>query len=312
MTGGVTQRLLVVTLAATLLASKSVRAERLAPSSPTVTALAGASQKISHSLSASRDTALLAWQLTPYSALMAGGDVALVELGFTKVSLRLGFIGFIEQDSETAYDIEEHIVQSGLPYADVAFWRGHYGWNLAVAFDELGERWFGRRGLVETTLGFRHESDHRTGSNSGEGSNTDYSDQPHIGNFTLQDFAVRIPKGAFDFEFRLQNKLFFGSKSRNYVIGPGGDAIVRWRLTRWVHPFSSTFAEYLLGATIDVDGERARVPDNYLVRNLTGVIFPGRIGDIQVFSSVSVGHGKGLRVFQEELLWGGGVRLAFF
>ena len=75
---------------------------------------------------------------------------------------------------------------------------------------------------------------------------------------------------------------------------------------------SSTFAEYVVGATIDVDGERARVPDNYLVRNLTGVIFPGRFGDIQVFTSVSVGHGKGLRVFEEELLWGGGMRLAFF
>jgi hypothetical protein len=62
-----------------------------------------------------------------------------------------------------------------------------------------------------------------------------------------------------------------------------------------------------------VFGERlVRVPDHYLLRNLTGLIFPGKYGEIQLFTSLSVGHGKGLQVYQEELLWGGGIRIAFF
>jgi hypothetical protein len=87
---------------------------------------------------------------------------------------------------------------------------------------------------------------------------------------------------------------------------------VRWRASDGIHPFSSTFGEYVVGNDF-VFGERlVRVPDHYLLRNLTGLIFPGKYGEIQLFTSLSVGHGKGLQVYQEELLWGGGIRIAFF
>ena len=45
---------------------------------------------------------------------------------------------------------------------------------------------------------------------------------------------------------------------------------------------------------------------------MTGVAFPGAVGEIQVFSAVEIGHGKGLNVYKEELRWGGGIRLAFY
>jgi hypothetical protein len=76
--------------------------------------------------------------------------------------------------------------------------------------------------------------------------------------------------------------------------------------------FPSLFGEYLVGHRLQYLGEPLVVPDNYLLRNLTGVIFPGPAGDLQLFTSLSVGHGKGLHVLRKEFLWGGGVRVAFF
>lgn len=284
---------------------------------PRAEILPGASQKISHKMSASRDTALPAYQLTPYSVLTAGIDVGLVGVDFGWISARFGFVGLIELESDRPYDAEQDGADVILPSAGVHYWRGVKGLQASIALDEAGERLFGEGGLVELTLGLRHESEHYTGSNDG-GAGIDYADVPHIGDFFLHDVAARIPAGRLDVELRLQNKLFLpsgagaGDPLRLYRVGPGFDAILRWRLTSWVHPFSSTFGEYLSGNPIEHEGERVRVPDNYLLRNLTGVIFPGKLGEVQVFTSVSVGHGKGLQVFKEELLWGGGVRLAPF
>lgn len=282
-----------------------------------VEVLPGASQKISHSLSASRDTALLAYQLTPYSVLTAGGDVAVVGLDLGAISMRFGFFGMLELESDQPYDAEEKGYSAVLPFQDIRLWRGQNGFQIAVSYDEAGRRWFGERGLFEATLGFRHESEHYTGSTSGN--EPQYRDVPHIGDFVLQDFAARIPVGPVDLELRLQNKLFLPTDAgqangdiRAYSIGPGFDFIVRWRLNDWLHPFSSSFGEYLMGNQLEYDGRRWNVPDDYKLRNLTGVIFPGTIGDVQVFTSVEVGHGKGLKVYREELLWGGGIRLALF
>jgi hypothetical protein len=289
--------------------------------SPRIEAVPGASQKISHKNSASRDTASSGYQLTPYTVLTAGIDVALVGADFGDVSLRFGFFGMLELESGRAIDLRDDAGKPKnilLPSAGSDYWRGVKGFQTSIAFDEAGEKLFGKRGLLEATLGLRHESEHYTGSNEGDGGQ-DFSDVPHIGDFMLQDFAARIPSGPVDFEFRLQQKWFIpvdaGAANGNlrlYTIGPGFDAIVRWRLLKWLHPFSSTFGEYLIGNQIRHEGKIVRVPDNYLLRNLTGVAFVGPMGEVQVFTSVSVGHGKGLRVFDEELLWGGGVRIAPF
>jgi hypothetical protein len=283
----------------------------------TVQVLPGAARAIPHSMSASRDTAVLGYQLTPYSALMAGAEPALVGFFLRDVSLRVGYFGFLELESNTPYDPEGKALGPLLPFENIHFWRGQQGTQLSLAFDEGARRWLGERGMLEVTIGFRHESEHFTAST--RGTEPRYGDVPHIGDFTFHDFAARIAVGDFDIELRLQNKLFLAYDTgqangleRAYTMGPGFDAIVRWRLTDWIHPFSSTFGEYLIGNDFVWEGRWIQVPDAYLLRNLTGVIFPGKIGDIQLFSSLAVGHGKGLMVFREELLWGGGVRLAFF
>lgn len=269
--------------------------------------LPGASREISHAMSASRDTALMGWALTPYSVLTAGADVGILKLNESPVAIRLGFFGMLELESDRPFAGNPQ--GDFIPRENSAYWRAVGGYSGAVAFERFAKRHLGQRGAFEMTLSLRHESEHFTGSTSGDPPR--FQEYPHIGNLILYDIAVRVPMGRFDFELRLQSKVFLGQ--RNYVVGPGGDVIVRWHLSKWLEPFSSTFAEYLVGKvnTFD-DGRTGRVPDDSMVRNLTGFIFPGRVGDIQIFNAIEVGNGKGLNVYKRELRWGGGIRLAFF
>lgn len=266
--------------------------------------LPGASREIHLGLSASRDTAAMGWALTPYSVLTAGADLALVKWKLDPLTLRFGFFGMIELESDRPYE-----KGSGdfIPRENSAFWRAHGGYSVAASFEDFARRTFGERGAFELTLSLRHESEHFTGSI--DGNEPKYGDRPHIGNFLLGDAAVRLPAGAFDVELRVLGKLWLGERA--YSVGPGGEAILRWRLSPWVHPFSSLYGEYVFGRNVRWDDDRdVRVPDNYRVRNLTGLAFPGRVGDIMIFNALEVGHGKGLHVYEEEFRWGGGIRLA--
>jgi len=195
--------------------------------------------------------------------------------------------------------------------ADVGLWRGVLGFSTGVSLDDLAKRWLGPRGQLEAVLSYRHESEHFTGPRDPD--DRTFDDIPIIGDFLMPDFAARFPVGPVDLEVRLQLKLFFPSGGfQQYIVGPGVDLIARWQLTDWVQPFVSVFGEYLWGNEEPYEGRTVDIPDNYLVRGLLGVVFPGRLGDVQLFTSLAVGHGKGLLVFREEFLWGWGVRLAFF
>jgi len=306
-----TIRIPALVLALVAAAPGLARADEAGGSGVRFELLPGASGAISHSASASRDTALLGYQLTPYSSLTAGGDLGLFLLDFDVVTFRLGFFGMLELESDRPLDPETDGFNGLLPSAGVAFWRGLEGASAAVSLDRLARTWLGARGELEAALSFRHESEHFTGSP--DGSEPQYQDVPHIGNFLMPEVAARIPVGPVDLEFRLQVKAFLPQSGvRFYSVGPGADVIVRWRLCEWAQPFSATFAEYLVGMEASWEGRSGVVPDNYLVRNLTGVAFPNAVAEIQVFTSFAVGHGKGLLVYREEFLWGGGVRIAFF
>jgi hypothetical protein len=270
----------------------------------------GASRAISHAMSASRDTALLGWQMSPYTSLTAGGDLSLVSFGFSGLTLRVGFFGMLELESARPYDADVDGWNGVLPMAGVDLWRGVIGFSTGVSLDELAKRWLGPRGRLEAVLSYRHESEHFTGPGDGDGK---YEDIPIIGDFLMPDFAARFPLGPVDLEVRLQFKCFLPAGGfRQYIFGPGIDLIARWQLTDWIQPFVSVFGEYLWGNAEPYEGRTVDIPDNYQVRGLLGVVFPGRLGDVQLFTSLAVGHGKGLLVFREEFLWGWGIRLAFF
>ena len=259
--------------------------------------LLGPAREISHSSSASRDTAVLGIVARPHRILSAGGDFAVVSLALREWTFRLGGFGMLELESEGE---GKDLVP--FPGGDTRFWRGLWGYALAVSWDGGARRLLGDRGALEVTVNSRHESEHYTGSNGG-GTGTDFGQVPHIGDFIMLDVAARIPIGKLDVIARIQDKLFVRDQ-RAYSQGPGADLILRWRRWTRVHPFSSTFAEYLFGTN--------GFPDAYLVRNLTGVIFPSSHGDLYVFMSADVGHRKGLPVFTEEATLGFGLRFAFY
>jgi hypothetical protein len=91
----------------------------------------------------------------------------------------------------------------------------------------------------------------------------------------------------------------------SYTYGPGLDAVLRWRASERALPFLSVFFEYLVG------GERADDRDNHLLRALLGVLLPGRAADVQLFTSLVLGHGKGLLEVRDEFLWGAGLRIVW-
>lgn len=185
------------------------------------------------------------------------------------------------------------------------------GYSAVLSLDDLARRWLGERGALEAALSIRHENGHFTDST--EGDEPRYQDMPHIGDFLMAEAAARIPLSNVDCEVRLQYKHFVAKDyAPFYSRGAGADVIFRWRLNGKLQPFSSTFYEYIFGNEVRWNEKHGKIPDARFFRNLWGVIIPGKAGDLQVFSSFDLGHGKGLWVFHEELRWGAGVRLAFF
>src|SRR5439155_15794355 len=100
----------------------------------------GPAREISHSSSASRDTAALSLLALPHRVLTGGGDFGIFHLRAGGVSLRLGVFAMIELESEG-----ETNGFNGFPVADIRFWRGQWGYSIAVSLDELAYGWFGPR-----------------------------------------------------------------------------------------------------------------------------------------------------------------------
>lgn len=258
----------------------------------------GPAREISHSSSASRDTALVAAVFTPRLVRAAGGDFAVASYATEQHTWRLGVFGMLELFGEGESD-------RGLPFpsGDIGLWRGLFGYSLAWSFDDLARDLCGARCALEATISFRHESEHYTASNDGT-TERKYVDYPHIGDFVMPDVAWRMPLGDFDLTLRLQTKLWTSRHSQTpYRFGPGADVVLRWRLFERLHPFTSTFAEYYVA-----DG----APNAYFIRNLTGVLIPSRYGDISVHFVSEIGHGKGFMVLREEASFGFGMRFSFF
>jgi len=272
----------------------------------------GPSRAISHSLSASPDTALFTYEVSPYGILAGGGDSAFFRADFESLSLRPGLFGMAEMHSSESFDFSGDS-ELGVPGPGTKLVRGLLGPSLAVSWERLAADLLGPGGILESAISFRHESEHFTGSRWD--TEPVFPFVPHVGDFIILDAAVRIPIRSLDLEARLQNKFFFFPHLPAYTFGPGADLIIRWRLRPFFHPFSSTFFEYLFGHRAEYDpfpGICFRVPDKYYFRNLTGIILSYAGNEVLLFNSLRVGHGLGLLGFREEFTWGGGIRFILF
>lgn len=257
----------------------------------------GPAREISHSTSASRDTALVAIVFTPRLVRTAGADFAIASYAAENFTLRLGVFGMLELFGEG------RVAQTlPFPVGDIGLWRGLFGYSVAASFDALARNLCGDECGVEAALSFRHESEHHTASNDGA-TEAKYVGYPHIGDFVMPDVALRLPLGGWELTLRAQAKIWVSRDEQvPYRFGPGGDVVIRWRALDRVHPFTATFVErYFANGDLDA----------YFFRNLTGVLLPSRYGDISVHFVSEVGHGKGFMVLREEASFGVGARFAF-
>ncbi len=287
-------RALTIAIAVLVVAPRGAHADDAPPDE--ASSFLGPARTISHASSASRDTGVLAMHILPHRVLTGGGEVALLALPAAGVTWRLGFFGMLELESAGETSGSTFVPW---PAADIRFWRGHFGYQLAASLDALARRWCEGCAL-EAVLALRHESEHYTGSNSG-GPGTDYSDVPHVGDFVMLDVAARRPWGALDGWVRVQHRGFLPGRS-GWSQAPALELGTRWRRGQRIDLFASGFAEYAWGTR--------GFPDAYLARALAGVVLPSARGDLYVYLSADVGHREGLAVFTEERTLGAGVRLA--
>ena len=260
----------------------------------------GRARAVSLAWSASRDTPAMTLQPFPRATAMGGGDFALATLRWPSLTLRTGFAGFIELES----DGETNGVNSG-PFpggSGSILWRGAYAYYVAFAPPSFGHAVCSTCTL-ELTLQYRHESQHYTGSNHG-GEGQDVSDQPYVGNSVIVDGALAERLSEWYFAERVL-ALFYVPNHSSYSAGAGIDLHARYLLFPKLHPFTSLYGEYRQGTEL----RGRRYPDVYRVRALLGVALPSELGDILVYGAGDMGHRYGVRGLSEEATLGVGVRL---
>ena len=269
------------------------------PAEPRVTAL-GEARAISRSASASRDTPAMNLVIVPRDIRTAGGEFALATVRFERWTLRTGFAGLIELES----DGETESFGNLFPRAGGAIlWRGSYAYFAAFALDAAGARLCAGCKL-ELAASYRHESQHYTGSNHG-GEGMDVSDQPYVGDDVIVDAAVSLQRGAWFGSGRAIAMVYLPGRS-SYAAAGALDLHGRWLGWGRLQPFASAYAEYQLGTEL----AGRRFPDAYLVRGMTGIALASQLGDILVYLFGDVGHRKGVRGLTEEATLGVGIRLA--
>lgn len=287
---------------AILLFASSARAEDVQ-----IAVLPGASAVIDPSLSASRDTFALSYQVTPLPVLTAGGDVALVGLRRGDLELRFGFLGMLELQHHSSIDDTNPKVI--LPTASgYVSWRGRTGLALAVSSRAIGRALGGT--VAEVVLSDQHESAHPA-----IGEDPAVAETVIVGDFARLELGVRHRFGRWRLDTHVQASAFHPAPRahyRFYDAGLGFDVALAWERHPRVHPFTSVHADRMWGRhDVEIAGYGVvDVPDWYNVRQLAGVSLPGIAhGSIQIYAALEIGHGHSLLAFQERLLVGGGVRL---
>jgi hypothetical protein len=182
------------------------------------------------------------------------------------------------------------------------FWRGLFGFSLALSLDALAHRWLGPRGGLEITLVAGHESDHRSDQSP-------FNDAPHPGDirsggggdFLALDLAARFALGRrVELTVRALDRVFVRGALQQ---APAIDLTLRCHALPWLIPTAAVFAEGLI---------QSAGRNGYSVRGLIGPGVRGRFGEVLPFGAIDVGNGKGLLINFHEVRFTIGVRYAAF
>jgi len=262
----------------------------------------GYPRRVPRAWSASRDTPAMNMIVFPRPADMAGGDFSLFALEFNRWSLRSGFAGFIELEVDARTSGTN---AGGIPSGSgKILWRGSYAYFAAFSLDTLA-RSMCRGCAIELALQYRHESQHYTGSNAGNGGTEDVAPEPYVGDDFIFDIASLQQTSNWLFAERGIGMWFLPDRS-SYSAGVALDLHARIVRFGTIQPFVSGYAERLAG-----DMLRGRqFPDAYRVRALVGIALPSSLGEILIYGAGDVGHRYGIRGLTEEATLGLGIRLA--
>jgi hypothetical protein len=201
-------------------------------------------------------------------------------------------------------------------------WRGLVGVSFALELARAARAWLGEGSDLELTAVVGHESDHSSSLGGLDAPRSAVIPNGGGGNFVSLDAAERLCAGRLVFTVRLQNRIYFnafpsivGAHSdsdtvasvlhEGLVDAAGADLVVRWRASASVQPQLATFAEHLFA-------RGPGVADGGFVRAMLGVVFLGKVGELEPFGSLDAGNGKGLLIDRRETRLSVGLRYAPF
>jgi hypothetical protein len=275
--------------------------------------LPGPARALPRTTSASRDAPVFEYAYGPRAQASIGAEPGLLEVRRDATTLRVGIYAMIGLENATATRV--------FPPAEL--WRGLVGGSVSLELPRLARAWLGPGDALELSLTLGHESDHATAGESVPSPSPRDIPFGGGGNCVAPDVAARLGVGrAVTVLVRLQDRIYwnelpamFGARSASDTVAddlheglanaPGADLVVRWQAARWIVPSVALFAEHLFPHDGFVDG-------GGFFRALCGVVFPGRVGELEPFASFDAGNGKGLLVERRELRLSVGVRYALF
>jgi hypothetical protein len=249
--------------------------------------LPGAARAIPRTDSASRDAPVFEYAYGPAAYDTIGGEWGWFLVSTRKVSLRLGQYAMLPMEN----------VESRRIFPPGELWRGMTGGSLSVCLDAVASRWLDG---LELSLVASHESDH--GTIERDPAPSDIPDGGG-GQALTPDVAIRLRlTDAFTLVVRVQDRIYVHGALTH---APGGDIVMRYRLTEHLVPTIALFGEGLFPRSPE-----AR--NGCFLRALFGLAIRGRIGEATFFWSLEGGNGKGLDINTVELRVSGGVRYAPF
>jgi hypothetical protein len=286
------------------LAARSVSAE--------ATWLPGPARAIPRTTSASRDTPVLEYAYGPQAQASIGAEPGLLALTWQNATGHVGLYAMVALEN----------ANDPVIFPPSKLWRGLVGLSFALELPRAARAWLGAGSDFEVTALVGHESDHSSSLGGLDPSSPAVIPDGGGGNFLSLDAAERLCAARFVFTIRMQNRVYFnvfpwivgahsGSDTVASVLHEGlvdaasADLVVRWRVSAWAQPQLATFAEHLFAR------DRG-VADGGFVRAMLGVVFPGKVGELEPFGSLDAGNGKGLLIDRRETRLSVGVRYAPF
>ncbi len=282
------------------------------PASADSTWLPGPARAIPRTTSASRDTPLLEYAYGPQAQASIGAEPGLVAVRGHDVTGRVALYAMVALENAN-----DQVV-----FPPSKLWRGLVGLSFSLELPRAARAWLGPGSDLELTALLGHESDHSSSLGGLDAPSPTVIPNGGGGNFVSLDAAAGLRAGPFAFTVRLQNRAYFnallsivGARSdsdtvasllhEGLVDAAGADLVVRWRATVGAQPQLGVFAEHLFAR------DRG-VADGAFFRAMLGVVFPGRVGELEPFGSFDAGNGKGLLVDRRETRLSVGVRYAPF